>query len=467
MIKKIMFGNSVKLVVVTVLVLFSILSCKNEKSKVKVEAKTDKPLTQPNIILIMADDLGYGELSCYGSEKINTPNIDQLAANGMKLTDFHSNGPVCSPTRAALMTGKYQQRTGVEGVITAKSHREVGLSLNETTLAEVLKKQGYSCGMYGKWHLGYAEEFNPTHQGFDRFTGFVSGNVDYHSHIDQEGHLDWWKGNVIDDEEGYTTDLITNYGVDFIKNNNSKKTGKPFFLYLAQEAPHYPIQGRHDEPVRKVGSGKMIRKVPRDSVQSIYTGMIETMDEGIGQVMQAVKDEGLNENTIIIFCSDNGAAAKRGDNGVLRASKASVYEGGHRVPGIISYQGKIKAGLINNTTVMTMDFLPTFVDLAGGNLNGKLIDGVSLKNLLLKEETLPKRDLFWSFKNRTAIRSGKWKLVSFKKDDEKITQLFDLEIDLSEKNDLSASQPELVNEMLNKIADWQKDVWAGVIPVSD
>lgn len=422
--------------------------------------------TQPNIILIMADDLGYGELSCYGSTKIKTPNIDQLAATGVKLTDFHSNGPVCSPTRAALMTGKYQQRTGIEGVITAKSHREVGLSLNEITLAEVLKKEGYTCGMFGKWHLGYAEEFNPTHQGFDKFGGFVSGNIDYHSHVDQEGYLDWWKGNIIDDEKGYTTDLITNYGVDFIKANNSKKTGKPFFLYLAQEAPHYPIQGRYDAPVRKVGSSKYIRKVPKDSVQSIYTGMIETMDEGVGEVIKALKEEGLYENTIIVFCSDNGAAGKRGDNGVLRDSKASVYEGGHRVPAIITYPNKIKPGTVNNTTIMSMDFLPTFVDFANGKINIENIDGVSIKNTLLQNKALPERDLFWKFGGRIAMRSGKWKLVSLIKDGEKVSQLFNLEIDLSEKIDLSSKYPDQVIEMLDKITNWEKDVYEGVTMVA-
>ena len=249
----------------------------------------------PNIVLIMADDLGYGELSCYGSTSIHTPNIDSLAEQGIRFTDFHSNGAVCSPTRAALMTGKYQQRTGVEGVITAANHREVGLSLDEITLAEALKNMGYTCGIFGKWHLGYAEEFNPTYQGFDEFVGFVSGNVDYQSHIDQEGYLDWWKGSKIANEEGYTTDLITKYGVEFLKKNNPQITRKPFFLYLPHEAPHYPIQARNDAAVRKEGSGKYIRKVPDDRVQAIYTEMIETMDEGIGEILKTLETLGIAE----------------------------------------------------------------------------------------------------------------------------------------------------------------------------
>ena len=426
----------------------------------------EKSENKPNIVLIMADDLGYGELSCYGSAKIKTPNIDKLAARGIKFLDFHANGPVCSPTRAALMTGKYQQRTGVEGVITAANHRDVGLNLEETTLAEVLKKQGYTCGMFGKWHLGYAEEFNPIYQGFDKFVGFVSGNIDYHSHIDQEGYLDWWKGNKIDDEEGYTTDLITKYGIDFIKKNNPEETGKPFFLYLPHESPHYPIQGRNDLPVRKEGSGKFIRKVPKDSVQIIYKEMIETLDEGVGEIIQTLSDEGLDKNTIVIFCSDNGAAAGRGDNGVLRSFKASVYEGGHRVPAIIKYPVRIKEGAVSDAPVMSMDFLPTFIDFSGGKATVTSMDGISIKNLLLNGDKLPERDLFWSFGNKDAVRSGKWKLVTIQSKDETKIELFDLEKDLSEKNDLSTKETELVKELLLKLENWKKDVRAGVTQIS-
>lgn len=454
---------SIKLMLALSLVAFS---CKKDKTNNFIDKQNDAVVTKPNIILIMADDLGYGELSCYGSKTVNTPNLDKLASQGVKFLDFHSNGPVCSPTRAALMTGKYQQRTGVEGVITAANHREVGLSLNELTLAEALKKEGYATAMFGKWHLGYSEEFNPIYQGFDNFTGFVGGNIDYHSHVDQEGYLDWWKRNTIDDEPGYSTDLITRYSIDFIKKNNPKKTGKPFFVYMAQEAPHYPIQGRHDKPVRKEGSKKYIRKVPKDSVATIYKEMIEIMDEGIGDLMRTMDSEGLNENTILIFCSDNGAAGKRGDNGVLRDSKATVYEGGHRVPAIIRYPNKIKAGSVSDASIMSMDFLPTLIDFSGGNLLAENIDGISIKNHLLNEEKLLERDLFWSFGNKAAVRSGKWKLVCKFSEDKIETELFNLEKDLSEKNDLSKKRPDLVKDMQQKLSSWEKEVRKGVVSVS-
>ncbi|WP_372937436.1 sulfatase [Seonamhaeicola sp.] len=448
---------------ILVVYVFLLMGCKESKKEVENIPKESKP----NIILIMADDLGYGELSSYGSPKVKTPNLDKLAEKGVKFTDFHANGPVCSPTRAALMTGKYQQRTGVEGVITAVGHREVGLSLDEITLAEELKNQGYVTAMFGKWHLGYAEPYNPTYQGFDDFTGFVSGNIDYHSHIDQAGYLDWWKNKKIEDEPGYTTDLITKYGKKFIKENNPKKTGKPFFLYLAQEAPHYPIQGRNDKPLRKEGSGKFIRKVPKDSVPIIYKEMIELMDESVGEIITTLGEEGLNENTMVVFCSDNGPAGSRGDSGGLRAAKASIYEGGHRVPAIISYPGKVKEGWVSKETVLTMDFLPTFVDFANGTPSGKNIDGISIKNHLLKNESLPKRDLFWSFKGKTAMRSGSWKLIEIPKENQIVYELYNLENDLAETNNLASSNQSLVEQMKQKMSDWKKDVRQGVEPVAN
>ncbi|KJD37312.1 sulfatase [Tamlana sedimentorum] len=414
----------------------------------------------------MADDLGYGELSCYGSPKVKTPNLDKLASQGVKFLDFHANGPVCSPTRAALMTGKYQQRTGVEGVITAADHREVGLSLNELTMAEALKNQGYTTAMYGKWHLGYAEPYNPIYQGFDDFRGFVSGNIDYHSHIDQAGYLDWWVNNKVEDEPGYTTDLITKYASKFIKENNSKKTGKPFFLYLAQEAPHYPIQGRNDKPLRKEGSGKFIRKVPKDSVPIIYTEMIELMDEGIGNIMKTLDAEGLNENTIVVFCSDNGPAGKRGDSGGLRAAKTSIYEGGHRVPAIVRYPKKIKAGSVSNETVLTMDLLPTFVDFSEASTTIGNLDGISIKNHLLKAESLPNRDVFWSFKGRSTIRNGAWKLLEIPNDDGIVYELYNLETDLSETKNVASENPDKVEALKQRLSDWKTNVRQGVTSVA-
>jgi len=427
---------------------------------------TDKNETSelgPNIVLIMADDLGYGDISCYGSATINTPNLDLLAANGVMFTDFHSNGAVCSPTRAALMTGRYQQRTGVEGVVTAKSHREVGLNLNEITIVEELKQYGYNTGMFGKWHLGYDKAFNPTLQGFDEFTGFVSGNVDYHGHIDQEGYLDWWKGAEIENEAGYSTDLITEYGVKFIQGNDPKKTDKPFFLYLPHEAPHSPYQRRIDKILREVGTAGT-QEVIEDSISSIYKEMIEVMDEGVGKIMQSLKETGQYENTILIFISDNGAN-HFGNNGGLRGYKASPYEGGSRVPAIFSYPNAIKKGRVNNQTVLSMDLLPTLLDFIGQKPAAN-IDGVSIKENLLQQTNLPERDVFFAYGNKSFIRSGDWKLISIDGKNGKKIELYNLLDDLQEKNDLGSDKADLASELLEKLESWAKEVREGVIMVA-
>jgi len=318
---------------------------------------------KPNIILIMADDLGYGDIGCYGSTKIKTPNIDALAKGGMKFTDYHSNCPVCSPTRAALLTGRYQQRSGIEGVVYAKGPaRQTGLSLEETTFAEVLKKRGYATALFGKWHLGYNVEFNPARQGFDEFRGYVSGNVDFHSHIDGAGFDDWWKNLEKVPEEGYTTDLITKHGVDFIERHKDE----PFCLYLPHEAPHSPYQGRNDPPVRLPG-GKKGKGLKGEEITRAYKEMVEVMDEGIGRIVNTVRRLGLERKTFIFFCSDNGAT-KNGSNGALSGFKGSLWEGGHRVPAVAYWPGRIRPGTTTDQTVLGMDLYATMVSIAGAKL---------------------------------------------------------------------------------------------------
>ncbi|WP_273275762.1 sulfatase-like hydrolase/transferase [Maribacter polysiphoniae] len=436
--------------IVFILINVCLLSCTSKKEIVQ---------KKPNFVIIMADDLGYGDLSCYGNPQTKTPNIDQLAVEGTKFIDFHSNGAVCSPTRAALMTGKYQQRVGIEGVVTSKNHRDVGLPLKEITLAEELKKYNYTTAIYGKWHLGYSTEFNPLEQGFDHYAGFVSGGIDYHAHIDQEGNKDWWKGNKLEDESGYATDLITQYGVKFLKENDPKETKKPFFLYLPHESPHRPYQRRIDRILREVG--KPGNLFVQDSIHDIYKEMVEVMDEGIGKIMDTLKEIGEYENTVVIFLSDNGAN-KYGSNGVLRGLKNEVYEGGSRVPAIISYPGHIKGGTINTETVLTMDLLPTVLDFIGEKPETKQIDGLSIKNNLLKGTSLPQRDVFFAYKNLSSIRNGKWKMVRTKKGNEYNYELYDLTHDLSESTDVGLENTTVLNDMKKRLSTWENEVRKGV-----
>ncbi len=417
---------------------------------------------RPNVVLIMADDLGYADISCFGGDVAQTPNIDQMAADGIKLTDFHTNGAVSSPTRAALMTGKYQQRTGVDGVISAADHREVGLSLDEVTIADRLKALGYNTGIFGKWHLGYPAEFNPTYQGFDEFRGFVAGNIDYHAYIDQAGYYDWWNGTELDRTvKGYITDLITDNSIDFIKRNNPNETGEPFFLYMPYPAPHYPYQAADDEPVREEGNLKYIRKVAKEDSPRIYKEIIEHTDMCIGKVMATLKELGLEENTMIIFCSDNGPNGS-GNTGGFRGRKGSVYEGGHRVPGVIKYPAVIKPNQVSDEAIIGMDFFPTFVEMAGGNSAEDKIDGVSMLSFLSTGTTPASRDLFWVHNDRIAMRSKDgWKLVVIPvKDGEVKYELFNIDADPKEETELSGSETERVETMAKAIEAWKADVYS-------
>ena len=423
---------------ISIIIITSFISCDSNISQ-------NNP---PNIIIIMADDLGYGDLSIYGNKTIQTPNIDLLGNDGLIMTDFHSNGTVCSPTRAALLTGKYQHRVGVKGVITAKNHRHIGLPLEEKTFAETAKEVGYKTAIFGKWHLGYDPKFNPIQQGFDEYVGFVSGNVDYHSHVDQEGFEDWWSGNKLKKEFGYSTDLINQHAVNFIKRNKDER----FLLYIAHEAPHYPIQGRASPAEREIGSKKFKASGSEKNKSKIYKEMIEVMDEGIGIVIKTISELKLDKKTVVFFFSDNGGT-KLGTNGELRAYKGSVYEGGHRVSAVVWSPELIKAGRISKETIMTMDIYPTVSDLIGA-IPPKDIDGVSFKNHLLDGEKAKERSLFWEYNSNLAMRKDQWKMVIGRKN--KIPELYNLQDDLGETSNLAEENSELISEMLKEIEAWKK-----------
>lgn len=417
----------------------------------------------PNFILIMADDMGYGDIGCYGHESIRTPHLDRLAREGIRFTDFHSNGAVCSPTRAALLTGRYQQRAGVQGVITAANHRETGMPLGEVTFAEVLKSKGYATGMFGKWHLGYPSTFNPVHQGFDTFAGFVSGNIDYHSHVDQAMFLDWWQRDEIKDESGYLTDLVSEKGVEFVDRNREG----PFCLYLAHGAPHYPYQGRKDRAFRKAGGKRSAEQV--DDFDRRYREMIEVMDEGVGKIVAAVDEAGIADKTLIVFMSDNGASAKAikgiGSVGPLRGAKGSVWEGGTRVPCIARWKGTIPGGMVSDALCLSMDWFPTMAELANADvLESRPLDGVSLAPVMKGKGTLAPRLAFWATGKASAVRNGNFKWVVNKEG--KQGQLFDLNADVGEKSNIASSEPERAKKLQAALDAWRVDVWKNVDPVS-
>ncbi len=409
---------------------------------------------RPNIIFIMADDLGYGSLGCYGSKEIRTPNIDRLAASGMRFTDYHSNGPVCTPTRAALMTGRYQQRCDwvddQELSVVYQQQRQEnlrqrwawGIAAKEFTIAEMLRQAGYHTGIIGKWHLGYDTKFHPMTQGFDEFHGFLGGNVDYHTHVAGYGlkQLDWWQGKKIENESGYTTDLLTKHASDFITLNKEK----PFFLYLAHAAAHDPWLGRD---VSK-----------KNSPLATYKEMIEILDESVGAIITTLEKNQLEKKTLVIFCSDNGASPPRGisANGSLKGKKGDLSEGGHRVPFIASWPGVIAAGKTNRETVMSMDFFPTFAKLAGAAIpQDRASDGRDVMPLLKDDSQKIERELHWLYGNSWAVRKGPWKLLG---SGDKALILVNLEQDVEEKMNHLDDQSALVDEFMKLHRTWIESV---------
>lgn len=426
-----------------------------------VMLSAEDSIQKPNIVLIMADDLGYGDLSCYGSKKCDTPHLDRLAANGMRFTDFHSSGAVCSPTRAGLLTGRYQQRAGIAGVVFANpmKNRHHGLQKNEITLAQCLRDAGYQTGMFGKWHLGYQRQYNPTFRGFQKFVGYVSGNVDYFAHLDGTGVFDWWHNAELNrNEQGYVTHLINDHAVEFIRQQQEK----PFFVYIAHEAVHYPYQGPHDQPMRKEGVGD-IKSAKRKDITNAYREMNTEMDKGIGKVVDVLKELNLTDNTFIFFLSDNGANNK-GSNGKLRGFKGGLWEGGHRVPAIACWPGQIPAKTVCDETVISIDLMPTILELTKAKVPvGHKLDGVSLVTLLTDRQSLAPRQIFWDYNGKSAVRQGPWKLIMNQTRKEPV-ELYDLSGDLSESNNLADAQHQRVQQMQSALAAWKTEVQQTATP---
>ena len=428
---------------------------------------------RPNFVIVMVDDMGYEGVSCFGNPYFKTPEIDRLAAEGMRLTDFHSSGTVCSPTRAGLLTGRYQQRAGIEAVIHPRSdhpeHRK-GLQLSETTFAEVLKRAGYTTGIVGKWHQGYpqnSDDYHPQEHGFDEFIGYHSGNIDFVSHVGDHYRHDWWHGRTETPEDGYTTHLINRYAVDFLKRHAG--ADKPFCLYVAHEAIHNPVQVPGD-PVRRTlekwNRWRWQDHTPEERIAK-FKGITMPLDEGIGQIRKTLIDLGIDKSTFVLFFSDNGPAGDWPDTDDYRGRKGSIYEGGHKVPAIAWWPGRIKAATETDQPLISIDVMPTILDLAGAKTQVRL-DGVSFRDVVLEQKTLPARPLYWASlsnggQRSEAIRSGDWKLVvqhpkakpgSF--ENPKV-ELYNLADDPSEKTNVAGQHEKLADELLTKLRVWYID----------
>ncbi len=420
---------------------------------------------RPNIVLILADDLGYGDLGVYGHKINRTPNLDRLALEGVRFTDFHSNGPMCTPTRAAIMTGRYQNRLGreFENALSGETGRDHGLPLGTRTLASAMKQAGYSTAMYGKWHLGYHPPFLPPSFGFDDFRGSSSGDGDHHSHIDREGNRDWWHNNQIEMEKGYSADLVTDHSVAFIERNKRR----PFFLYMPHQVIHFPWQGPDDEGYRVEGKSyhdlSKLGRLKGADVGIQVRKMVEAVDRSVGRIVAALERNGLAKNTLVFFTSDNGGYLSYqggyhniSSNGPLRGQKGDVFEGGHRVPAIARWPGRIKPGVCD-ATAMSFDLFPTFTELAGAAApaSAPKPDGASLRHVLLDRSELAPRAVFWRMGEKRAVRQGEWKLVAMGRTP---VQLYNLKDDIGESRDLASTQPELTAKLVGDLKRWEADV---------
>ncbi|HQG57328.1 MAG TPA: sulfatase-like hydrolase/transferase, partial [Bacteroidales bacterium] len=345
---------------------------------------------RPNVILILADDMGYSGITPFGGIGLNTPALDRLASEGVVCTNFHANAPVSSPTRVSILTGSYQQRTGLNNIYSATDTTD-GLDPDKNlSFAKLLKKAGYHTAIYGKWHLGLGKQFNPVYHGFDDFRGFLIGNIDYVSHRDRFNRLDWWHNTQLYEEEGYATHLFNKYAIDFIKNCK----GEPFFLYITHAAIHTPIQAPGDPPVRDGANPPVYDNAPSLSVEEYrrrYREMVKSIDDGLQMILDELKKEDILDKTLIIFTSDNGAeaiAAEKypGANGYFKGAKSTLYEGGIRVPAIFYFPQKMKHRF-NNELMLTMDIMPTILEFCGVK-NEKRIDGISLLPSLINNDPL-------------------------------------------------------------------------------
>ena len=429
----------------------------------------------PNIILIMTDDQGYADLSCMGTEDFVTPHLDRMAADGARFTCMYSNSPVCSPSRAALMTGRYPGYAGVRSIL-AGHRRASGLTPRVPTIASALKPLGYETGMIGKWHLGLREECRPNANGFDEFFGFLAGCVDYYSHIFYWSMADgrtnpthdlWHNGEEVYENGEYFTELVTRKSVEFIKGHKDR----PFLMYVGYNAPHYPMHA----PKKYL---ERFSHLPWD--RQIMAAMISAVDDGVGEIRAELARQGLLENTLIYFQSDNGPSRESrnwmdgredpyygGTAGAFSGHKFSLFEGGIRVPAMLCWPGHIAPGQIIDDPAASMDIFPTVLTAAGGDPSAYELDGRSLLARLQSGEDCTHQRIFWEMDEQTAVRQGRYKLILNGRLEERDPGkepviLADLLADPSERNNLSGSMPELARELKEAALSWRarmEDHW--------
>jgi arylsulfatase A-like enzyme len=421
-----------------------------------VSARARSRAPRPNVLFILADDLGYADLSCYGRPDYQTPNLDRLARQGVLFTNAYSASPVCTPTRCAFVTGRYPARTSV-GLHEPMQWRkdlgekvaEAGLAPDHPTVASLLKGGGYDTALVGKWHLGYLPQFGPNRHGFDEFFGILSGAADFFTHKDAHGDPDLFEGEVPVERAGYITDLLTDRAVEFV----SRKRNRPFYLSLHYTAPHWPWEGPADGHVSAT-LGRGFGGFTAGGSLKTYAAMMKSLDDGIGEVLRALGAAGRDRDTLVIFTSDNGGE-RFSYNWPFAGQKGDLREGGIRVPAIVRWPGVAPANVRNEQVVVTMDWTATILAAAGAGPDRSYpLDGQDLSPSLRAAGAPRDRTLFWRHGDQDAVRSGRWKYLKVAGSE----YLFDLDADAREQADFQARHPDVLRRLRLEHQAWQATV---------
>jgi arylsulfatase A-like enzyme len=410
---------------------------------------------RPNIVLIITDDVGYGDIGSYGARDIRTPHIDRLAKEGVRLTDFYA-APQCTPTRAALITGRYQQRVGLERALGSTGPAlEMGLRPAGRSLPQLLKDNGYATALIGKWHLGYKPEVGPNAHGFEYFFGFLSGYIDYYTHTrGGDGREDLFENTTPVVENGYMTDLITQRAVKFIEQHG----GEPFFLDVSYNAAHWPFQAP-DHPTKAANNAAFQGPATTPpATRADYVAMLERADRGVGAILAALDARKLTANTLVIFTNDNGGEWLS-SNAPLFHRKDTLWEGGIRVPAILRWPQRLPAGTTSGQVGITMDLTASILAAAGVRVPADArLEGVDLLPVLEGRATVMERTLFWRIdtpaRQQRAVRRGDWKVLIDGDD----LMVFNLRDDIGERRDLAAQRPDIAAALRPLIVAWEKDV---------
>lgn len=429
--------------------------------------------SRPNLIVLLTDDQGYGDLSCVGDTEVRTPRLDGLAADGVRFTSWYANSPVCSPSRASLLTGRYPGNAGVRSILAG--HRTAsGLPQTVPTLATALRDVGYRTGMFGKWHLGLADGSRPHQHGFDEWFGFMAGWVDYYSHVYYRGrqndntlqiHDLWENGEEVYSDGRYLTELLAERAVDFVRR--ATRAGEPFFMYVPFSAPHFPM----------LAPKKYKDRFPDlPWARQVMAAMLSAVDDAVGLILDELRRQGKYDDTLVFFQSDNGPSREScnwldgrpdpfygGSAALLKGHKFSLFDGGIRVPALMSWPRRIPAGQVSDAVGAAMDIFPTFLRAAGGDPARYELDGADVLPMVSAGAPSPHGDVFWEMGKQTAVRRGRWKLVlngqlvegTPPEDD---VFLADLDADMAERVNLRERHPDIVRELTAAALRWRDGI---------